>query len=459
MKGGGVMRLGFLISLLLCLTLSVTWRSTAVSADKEPAPQIRAVLQLSPSDTTSIPAKTIIDICDKAVQDGDKLPKDTLAQIYRRRATAYIALSDFESAKKDLEKVLSIKPGLVDVRCDRARMLASMGQVNEARRELEAITRDDPKYAPAYEVLAVWFMMNSDFERGIEFASKAIALDKNLYGAYYNRTIAYLMVNKYSKALEDITRVLHCPTAIPENRYFLRARALNALGRHSEALEMLATARYVNPSALTAVEQFWQCHWGLGNYPVSEVVATELLDLEKKDDACWCRAACSLLAVGKAEEAENHAKQAISLAPKNAEPLVVRAEINIARENYEAARRDLERAVGLEPKNRAASAALAAFLACCPDEKFRNGEKALKLAKTLSDEIEDRLAPLLMVRAAALAEHGEYDEAVKCANEAVSLLDPFSKMKTEYAEIAKLFEQKRPFRSNKLYRFLLFPQR
>lgn len=77
---------------------------------------------------------------------------------------------------------------------------------------------------------------------------------------------------------------------------------------------------------------------------------------------------------------------------------------------YAKARTDFDEAMKLDPKDTWSRNAKAWFLATCPDAKFRNGAEAVKLAKIHGD---------FDTMAAAYAEAGKWDEAVKQMKSAI----------------------------------------
>ncbi len=80
-------------------------------------------------------------------------------------------------------------------------------------------------------------------------------------------------------------------------------------------------------------------------------------------------------------------------------------------DRYEEAQTRLEQAIQADPKEPMAVLTLAWFLATCPEEQFRDGDRALKLTQS---DYEARWASWqhAVVRAAVYAELGRYQEAV-----------------------------------------------
>jgi tetratricopeptide (TPR) repeat protein len=87
-------------------------------------------------------------------------------------------------------------------------------------------------------------------------------------------------------------------------------------------------------------------------------------------------------------------------------------------------------------------------LATCPDPKFRDGKKALEYARKANDNSGGKRPECVDALAAAYAETGQFDEAIKWQRKAIDLLggNRHELRKTMLARF-KLYEVGKPFRS------------
>jgi tetratricopeptide (TPR) repeat protein len=80
---------------------------------------------------------------------------------------------------------------------------------------------------------------------------------------------------------------------------------------------------------------------------------------------------------------------------------------------------DYEAVLKIQPEHSGVLNNLAWTLATSPDDKLRDGERAVKLATTACEETEFKQAHILSTLAAAYAEIGDFESAVQWATKAV----------------------------------------
>ncbi len=112
---------------------------------------------------------------------------------------------------------------------------------------------------------------------------------------------------------------------------------------------------------------------------------------------------------------------------------------------YERALLDLEEALSAAPKDAEANNSLAWTLATAAVPGFRDGKRAIALARTACELTQWRDPGLLDTLAAAYAEAGNFAEAVRWQEKALAMGD-FAKDHPDALERLALYKKKRPWR-------------
>jgi Tfp pilus assembly protein PilF len=148
----------------------------------------------------------------------------------------------------------------------------------------------------------------------------------------------------------------------------------------------------------------------------------------------------------KYEEAIADLAEAIRLDPTFVHAYHNRAYAHVARKEYEVALADYCTAIRLNPHDAVAYNCLAWLWAVCPNDKLRNGVKAVEYAERACALTSWTNANHLGTLGAAWAETGNFDEALKWEKKAQEDFGYMLTNRHEARQRLRLYEQKRPFR-------------
>ncbi len=138
--------------------------------------------------------------------------------------------------------------------------------------------------------------------------------------------------------------------------------------------------------------------------------------------------------------------ESIRLAPAYAFPYANRAAAYAAKQDYGRAVEDYNKAIRLNPNAAVPFNNLAWIQATCPVEKFRDGKAAIENAKKACELTVWKSGSTLDTLAAAYAEAGQFDEAVKWEKKAIEDKEADKESGKNMRSHLQLYEQKKPYR-------------
>ena len=101
------------------------------------------------------------------------------------------------------------------------RTACSQGNLNKWRRYFEQVTRLMPGMADAWGMLGFCYFHLGQQDKAVETIKKAIAINPNFWGFYYNLGVIYLQQNNFEQAAENFQKALS--TAPQLNALFIKS--------------------------------------------------------------------------------------------------------------------------------------------------------------------------------------------------------------------------------------------
>jgi serine/threonine-protein kinase len=154
---------------------------------------------------------------------------------------------------------------------------------------------------------------------------------------------------------------------------------------------------------------------------------------------------CARKSLGDFDGAMADFNEAVKLAPAAVLPYSHRAGVHYARQKYALAIRDHMEALKRDPRSAPTFNQLAWIWATCPDPDVRNGRQAHGCATRACELTEWSEPSFLDTLAAACAECGEFDDAIKWQEKAIGLLTD-EERRADFRTRLDLYQQGQPVR-------------
>ena len=271
------------------------------------------------------------------------------------------------------------------------------------------IIRDNPQETGAYFVRGNIRSEQGEFAKAIADFNKAIELDPKEGAAFNSRGYAWRNLGEADKAIADFNQALQ-----------LNAKDAWALNNRGIA---------------------WH---DKGDFDKAIADYDQVLRLDGKHTWAYHNRGNAWSAKKDFQRAIADYDQAIQLDPRDGDVYGNRGLAYQAMGKYEAALKDFNEAAALEPNRSLAHHHLAWLLATGPDAKLRDGKKAVASAKRACELTGWKDAVLLNTYAAAQAEAGDFDAAVRWQARSIEL--PPKENHKEYRERLELYRMGKPYR-------------
>jgi tetratricopeptide (TPR) repeat protein len=309
----------------------------------------------------------------------------------------------------DLDEAVKLTPRDPETLEFRGMFHLTEDRPEQALADFNAAIALDPTAADTHEACGIALSVLKKYDEAMESFNKAIELAPDSAAAYTHRARVRAIKGDTPAALLDVERALELqPGSVQALQ--LHASLLGSTGKFERALadlKLLRTAMPDNPELLLQIAMLHQAA-----KQSQEAVATydTLLAADPDNVAAYRGRADSYLSLGKQAEA-------------------------IA---------DYERALKHDPKNSGVLNNLAWVLATSPEEKLRDGKRAIELAQTACEVTQFKQAHILSTLAAGYAETGDFENALSWSKKAVQI-GP-DELKGQLKKEQERYEVKKPWR-------------
>ncbi|MDY7038263.1 MAG: tetratricopeptide repeat protein, partial [Thermodesulfobacteriota bacterium] len=269
----------------------------------------------------------------------------------------------------------------------------------------------NPQHAVAYCNRGVAWFYKGDYDRAISDYDRALAINPHYTGAYCNRGVLWTNKGDYDRAISDYEKALDMDTSYAP-AYCGRGLAWFHKGDYNRAI-----ADY-----------------------------NRTIDIDPHHTMAYCNRGALWASKGDYDRAIADCTRALDLNPYSAMAHCNRGVAWYHKGEYFRAIADYLRAIDIDPYHTEAYSHLAWTLAICPDDRYRNGNKAMEMAQK-AVELNPKV-DFLATLAAACAEAGKFEEAITTQKRVITLLNKECKnaLLDEHMERLKAYKARKPLR-------------
>jgi tetratricopeptide (TPR) repeat protein len=330
---------------------------------------------------------------------------------WQARALAFMEQGELDKAVEDLNSLLKQNEDNVMGHLALAEALTNLEKFDEALVHITRAIELRPENAMAYTLRARLRVMQEDVQAALKDLDQALRLDPSDVSALLIRSRLRQTQGDLAAAKADVERALLLSPTLPQG-LLIRSMISADEGRLGDAIADMQTLLKQDPENLG-----WRMQ--LAGYYLQDRRPSKAIglfdELLKEDQENWLARqarADTLLSVGKHEEA-------------------------IA---------DFERLLKQQPEDDSILNNFAWVLATSPEDRLRDGKRAIELATKACELTEYKAPHILSTLAAAYAETGDFETAVKWSRKAVELGVEDDEVDEQLQNELDSYLQKKPWR-------------
>jgi tetratricopeptide (TPR) repeat protein len=408
------------------------------------------------------------------------------APAHANLATEFINRDDYEPAVEHLNAALAANPHFADAHYSLGLVAQKQGALESAATSYLAALQTNPRHLLARHNLGSVLWLQGKHDEAEKNFREALELKPDFYEANLNLGNLLLEQGNPGEAERYFQNAIQIQPS-QKSPQVGRALALKMQGRWAEAETEFRYILQTDPDHLEAWLNLGLALKNQGQTNEATSCFMKVTQLNSKLDAALVAAGQDLAAHGKMVAAEDRLEAAIALNPINLAALenlaLLQAQagkLDNAAGLYEQALRqkpnaeshyylaliqalqgkvagsitNLQQAILLSPNHLAAMNELAWLLATHPDDKIRNGPKAVELAERAKDFSGGKEARYWGTLDAAYAEVARFSEAIQAAERAKTLAEAAGEQEIALAAAARqmLYRDHKPFRQQPVSR-------
>jgi tetratricopeptide (TPR) repeat protein len=227
----------------------------------------------------------------------------------------------------------------------------------------------------------------------------------------------------------------------------MRARLYLAAGRNALAQQDVERVLQTRPDALPAIELRSSILAAMGKFTEAAKDMTELLKKEPDNILLKLQLAMYLHAGNQSRQAIEAFGEVLRVDPQNGFALRGRADAYLNVGEHRKAVTDYEVAIKMFADDSAILNNFAWVLATSPEDEIRDGKRAVEMGLKACELTQYQQAHILSTLAAAYAETGDFETAVKWSQKSVDLGD--QDIQEQLKQELESYQRKKPWREKK----------
>ena len=373
-----------------------------------------------------------------AFDEAIRLDEDN--QSVRARALVYRAnlRTDAKKRLSDYNEAIELAPGDALAIRSRGVFYLSQKKLDEAQADLKAALVLDENDDESHMAFGLAQMFGGKFVEARKSFDRVIELTPEATMAYVHRARCNALTGNNEAALADVGKAIALsPTNLAA--LMLRARLLASRGDVRLARADVDRVLKLAPNSTGALmlRASIKANEKDNKGAIADVEAA--LRIRPDDVDGLLRAALLYTILKRSDKAVDTYSQVIRLAPDRWTAYRGRGDAYLGMGRQAKAVADYAAALKIDPKQPGVLNNLAWVLSTSPDEKLRDGARAIELAEKACDLTDFKQAHIISTLAAGYAETGDFDNAVKWSKRAIevgdaSLKGPLRKELASYLE-------------------------
>jgi tetratricopeptide (TPR) repeat protein len=275
----------------------------------------------------------------------------------------------------------------------------------------------------------------------------ALALAQKQMSAadYFDRGTAWQAKGEHDKAIADFTECIRIAPSFASS-YVARGYEWAVEKEYDKAIADCNEAVWLDPKDAAAYATRGFVRTKKKQYDKAIADFNEAIRLDPKDAQVYDYRGLYWTTTNEHDKAVADFNEAIRLDPSGGFAYATRASVWIKKREYDKAIADFNEAIRLDPKDSHALADFAWLLATCPDAKYRDQTAAVANAEKAKGLPGGKVPEIIDTLAAAYAESGDFEAAVKWQTKARDMAP--QNEKAEYQSRLDLYKARKPYRDD-----------